>query len=225
MIPRPRNPLAVAVAAGVLLLAAPSVAGEWRTLFDGKTLGRWQVVDTFDFADHGKVEVKAGQLYLAAGQPGTGIRFDDRKLPKGRRLPRIDYEVELQAMRVEGDDFFCGLTFPVGRRALSLIVGGWGGEVVGLSCIDDEPAVENLTCDYIEFDQRRWYKIRVRVTQAKVEAWIDDKQIVDFEIGDHKLSIWFEKETTFPLGIATWRTTAVLRNIRLRELADAAEDR
>ena len=38
-------------------------------------------------------------------------------------LPRTDYEVTLEAMRVEGSDFFCGLTFPVGSNSCSLVVG------------------------------------------------------------------------------------------------------
>jgi len=192
-------------------MAATVGAAEWKSLFDGKQLGRWKVATRFDFINHGKVEVKDGNLVLAAGRPGTGVCY------RGE-FPKIDYEVELEAMRVEGDDFFCAMTFPVGERAQSLIVGGWGGPVVGLSCIDDEPAAENETCQYIDFQKKKWYKIRLRVTQPKIEAWIDDKQIVDFEIGDHKLTIWFEREAMLPLGIATWRTTGTLRNIRLRTL-------
>lgn len=189
--------------------AATGTGDEWKSLFDGKQLGTWKVATRFDFINHGEVEVKDGNLVLGTGRPGTGVCYQGK-------FPKIDYEVELEAMRVEGDDFFCAMTFPVGGRAQSLIVGGWGGPVVGLSCIDDEPAAENETCQYIEFEKKKWYKIRLRVTEPKIEAWIDGKQVVDFEIGDHKLTIWFEQEAMLPLGIATWRTTGALRNIRLR---------
>lgn len=194
-------------------LAPPDSAGkpEWKSLFDGKTLGRWQVVDRFDFINHGKVEVRQGRLILGRGDPGTAVRFTGE-------FPKINYEVSLEAMRVDGEDFFCGMTFPVGQTALTLIVGGWGGPVVGLSCIDDELAAENQTCSYQEFDNRRWYTIRVCVTGSKVEAWIDREKVVDFATADHKLSIWFEPETALPLGIATWRTTGAVRNIRVRTL-------
>ncbi len=193
--------------------APPATAAkpEWKSLFDGKKLGKWEVAERFDFINHGKVEVRDGQLIIGRGRPGTAVRFDGT-------LPKTDYELSLQAMRVEGEDFFCGLTFPVGELPLTLIVGGWGGDVVGLSCIDDEPAVENETCSYQELKNKRWYTIRLRVTKAKIEAWIDKEKVVDFDIADHKLTIWFEPETAAPLGIATWRTTGAIRNIRIRTL-------
>jgi hypothetical protein len=189
----------------------PAAGCDWKSLFDGKKLGRWQVVEKFDFINHGKVEVKDGNLVLGMGRPGTGVRY------RGK-LPKIDYEISLEAMRVEGDDFFCCVTFPVEKSALSLVVGGWRGPVVGLSLIDDEPAVENETYFYKKFKTKRWYKIRVRVTRRRVEAWIDKEKVVDFQTKDRKLSIYFEQEAALPLGLATWRTTGALRNIRIRQL-------
>ena len=196
-----------------LACCSPAAAGQrrWKSLFDGKKLGRWQVVGKFDFINHGKVEVKDGTLLLGMGRPGTGVRY------RGK-LPKIDYEIALEAMRVEGNDFFCCVTFPVADSALSLVVGGWRGPVVGLSLIDGEPAVENETCLYKKFKMKRWYKIRVRVSRAKVEAWIDKEKVVDFKTKDRKLSIYFEREAALPLGLATWKTTGALRNIRVRTL-------
>ena len=204
-----------------LLLPALLFAAVWcraaeppkpQDLFDGKSLGAWKVVEEFEFKRHGPVEVKDGRIVLGAGQPGTAIRYPGK-------LPTMDYELSLEAMRVSGDDFFCGMTFPVGERPLSLIVGGWGGRVVGLSCIDGEPAAENETCDYRDFENGRWYRIRVRVTQPKIEVWIDKDKVVDFQTADKKLTIWFEKECVTPLGIATWRTSAALRNICVTPLS------
>ena len=48
-------------------------------------------------------------------------------------IPKINYEVALDAMRVSGSDFFCGLTVPVNDSFCSLIVGGWGGGLGGVS--------------------------------------------------------------------------------------------
>ena len=53
------------------------------------------------------MEVKDGQILLHFGSEMTGITWTGE-------LPRIDYEIKLEAMRVDGTDFFCGLTFPVG---------------------------------------------------------------------------------------------------------------
>ena len=200
-----------AALAFALLSSTAASAGEWKSLFDAKELGRWKAMDRFDFRNHGKVEVKDGTLVLGKGRPGTAVRY-------AGRLPKMNYEISLEAMRVEGDDFFCGMTFMVDELPLTLIVGGWGGPIVGLSCIDDEPAAENETCLYMEFKKRQWYNIRLRVTEGKVEAWVDKERVINFLTKDKKLTIWFEPETTVPLGIATWETTGALRNIRVRTL-------
>jgi hypothetical protein len=180
-------------------------------LFDGKHLGQWEVIRKYDFKRHGKVSVRNGAIILAAGAPGTGIRW------KGKP-PRVNYEVALQAKRVQGEDFFCGLTFPVGAKALTLVVGGWGGSVTGLSSIDGEPAVENETCRYVDYQQDRWYRIRVRVTPTRVAVWLDDKKIINLETKNRQLSLYWEVEPCLPLGIATWRTTAAIRDIELRRV-------
>jgi len=192
----------------LFLLPLPAVGEESVSLFDGQTLGNWTIDDQFDFINHGKVEVKDGRLVIGKGQPGSCVRWTGK-------FPKVDYEISLDAMRVDGEDFFCGMTFPVGESPCTLIVGGWGGPIVGLSCIDGEPAAENETCVYKEFDNGKWYRIRLRVTNQKIEAWIDKEKVVDFLIKDRKLSIWFEEESVMPLGIATWRTTGALKNVRL----------
>lgn len=184
-------------------------------LFDGKSLGRWKVVEQFEFRRHGEVAVRDGAIVLGAGKPGTCIRYDGD-------VPKRDYEIVLEAQRVEGDDFFCGMTFMVDDEPLSLILGGWGGKTCGLSCIDGEPAAENETCEFRDFENGRWYAVRVRVTKPRVQVWIDGEQLIDFERGDKRLSIWFEKESVTPLAIATWRTTGSVRNLKIRPIAPQA---
>jgi hypothetical protein len=135
--------------------------------------------------------------------------------------PTMNYELSLEAMRVDGNDFFCGLTFPVGKDPCSLIVGGWGGALVGLSSLDGFDASENETSQVIDFQKNRWYKIRLRVTQPKIEAWIDDKQLIDVETEGRKISIRIEVERSRPLGIASYSTTAALRDIKVRPVKAA----
>ncbi len=193
--------------------AEPPAAKEKNpaNLFNGMNLDGWRVADMFDFAKHGPVVVEKGEIVLGTGQPATGISW------KGE-LPRMNYELSLDAKRIEGDDFFCGLTFPVDKSYCTLIIGGWGGGVTGLSNLEDQSAVDNATTGYTEFKQNQWYRIRLRVTTEKVEAWIDKEQIVDVKAADRKFSIWWEQEPVRPLGIATWRTKAALRNIQLTRL-------
>ena len=180
----------------------------WQSLFDGKTLQNWQVAN---FGGQGQVTVEDQWIVLDFGSDLTGITWTGE-------LPRTNYELMLQAMRVDGSDFFCGLTFPVGDSYCSLIVGGWGGTVIGLSSIDGRDASENPTSQLMNFDSKRWYRVRLRVTEARIEAWIDARKVVDQEIAGHKISIRPEVELSRPLGIASWRTKAALRHVQMRRL-------
>ena len=71
---------------------------------------------------------------------------------------------------------------------------------------------------YVDFDRDHWYKVRLRVTEAKVQAWLDGKSIVDVKIAGRKLSIRSEVEPSRPLGLSTWLTKAAVRNIEIRRL-------
>jgi hypothetical protein len=188
---------------------APDPAAAWKSLFDGKTLTGWT---SSDFAGRGEVKVKDGQLQLGNGYM-TGVTWTN-----AAELPRMNYEIQLEAMRVEGSDFFCGLTFPVGKDPCSFIVGGWGGGVVGLSSLDGQDASQNETTKYLNFENGRWFQVRVRVTPSKIEAWIDSDKMVDVSTEGKAISIRLEVESSKPLGIASWNTAAALRNIKLRRL-------
>src|SRR5262245_14712276 len=196
--------------------SVPSRAGEWQSLFDGKTLEGWKVTD---FAGHGEVKVESGRLTLHSGVMLTGVSWTNT-------LPKIDYEVSLEAMKVEGGDFFCGLTFPVQDSFCTLIVGGWGGGVVGLSSIDGMDASENETTKYMKFDAGRWHRIRLRVVPSQIQAWIDDEKIVDQPIEGRKISLRpGDIDLSKPFGVATWQTTGALRDIKIRRsTAGAAAD-
>ena len=199
------------------LFAATSVAADDEaaatSLFDGRSLGEWKKTV---FGGEGDVEVSDGRITIAAGNPLSGINWSGKH-------PKMDYEIALEAMRVDGSDFFCALTFPVDDSSCSFICGGWGGGVVGLSSLDGADASENETTDYQEFKNGRWYKIRVRVTKGKIEAWIDDKQYVDVDTEGKRIGVRIEVDLSRPLGIATYNTTAALRDIKLRRVEGAAK--
>ncbi len=153
-------------------------------------------------------------LWFIAGSDLTGISWADPAA-----LPRMDYEVDLFAMRLDGMDFFCGFTFPVREASCTFVVGGWGGGVVGISSLDGLDASENETSRNMTFESKRWYHIRVRVTQAKIACWIDEAQVVDVETAGKKISMRpGEIEIAGPFGISTWQTAGALRDISLRRL-------
>jgi hypothetical protein len=183
------------------------------SLFDGKTLKNWRVADTFEFEKHGKVEVRDGVLHLERGRTATGVTYTGKP-------PRSNYEISLEAQRTDGDDFFCGLTFPVGEEHCTLILGGWGGDVTGLSNVNAMSAEENTTTGYVDFKNGQWYKIRLRVTEETISAWVDKELILEQPREGRKFEVWWEQEPMRPLGIATWRTSAALRNVRLARLEE-----
>ena len=198
-------------AAGPAGKPAPETDEGWEPLFDGKTLTGWKLTE---FGGRGAVEVKDGRIMLSAGSDLTGISWANPDT-----LPRMDYEVDLFAMRVEGTDFFCGLTFPVRDACCTFVVGGWGGTVVGISSLDGADASENETTRNMNFELKRWYHIHVRVTQTKIECWIDNEKVVDVVTTGKKISMRpGEIEIAQPFSISTWETTGALRDIAIRRL-------
>jgi hypothetical protein len=188
---------------------------EWKDLFDGKSLTGWKVPD---FLNSGKVHVKDGTIVMEKGEPMSGITYarDD--------FPKMDYEVSLEGKKIDGRDFFCTTTFPVSDTFCSLVVGGWGGQVVGISRINGADAVENETHTSKEFKPDQWYHVRIRVTKDRIVCMIDDEKLVDLETAGRKLSIRLECIRCKPFGIATYRTTGAVRNIRVRALPKADRD-
>jgi hypothetical protein len=214
------SPRLFALALTMLLSAArPPVAGcaeppgDWQPLFDGKELGQWKPTP---FGGEGEVTAADGVLRIAMGADLSGVTW------KGE-FPKQNFELALEARRVEGSDFFCGLTFPVGESHCSLIVGGWGGGVVGLSSIDGEDAANNATTKVVSFTEDRWYDIRVRVTPDRIVCLLNDERIIDQPLAGHELSVREEVVPSQPLGIATYATTAELRKIRWRPAARDAD--
>jgi hypothetical protein len=175
------------------------------SLFNGKDLDGWEITN---FGPQGPVYVSGGSIILGMGEGCTGITWK-------RDFPKEDYMVTLQAKRVSGHDFFCGMTFPVGDSPCTLIVGGWGGSVVGLSSINKLDASENETKVLKNFENNRWYKICLIVKPDTIKASIDDNILIDFAIGNNKLSIRPEVQLSRPFGIASWTTTAAIKDIRL----------
>ncbi|MDA0659556.1 MAG: DUF1080 domain-containing protein [Planctomycetota bacterium] len=183
---------------------------DWKPLLEikNKQLIDWK---STNFGGEGSVEVDHDSIVLGIGSPLTGIT-------RTGSAPEGNYEIELEAQRVDGRDFFCALTFPVKKTHCSLVVGGWGGSVVGISSIDGEDASENDTTTYMKFERQRWYKIRLRVTEKSIQGWIDDEKVIDRNIEASQLSTRVEVDLSRPLGISTYETRAAIKNFRWRKL-------
>jgi len=136
-------------------------------------------------------------------------------------VPEAPFEVELEAKRTDGDDFFCGLTVPTRSKeeCVTLIVGGWGGSIVGISSINDLDASENQTGTTMRFEDNQWYKIRLSFGNETIKAWIDDKEMIDADTTGQRLSLRYGPiDVCAPFGLATWQCGSELRNVRWRRL-------
>ena len=181
-------------------------------LFDGKSLDGWKVTP---FARSGEVVVEDGAIVMKEGRPMTGITSTRADLPK------IDYELSYEAQRLTGRDFFAAATFPVGDAFLTLVNGGWGGSVTGLSSLDGADASENDSSTSYTYKDKTWYRFRIHVTAASVRAWVDDKKLVDARVAGRHLGTRIEVRASQPLGFATWETGGAVRAIRIRQLTEA----
>lgn len=201
----------------ILALRAPAAEpttapadAPWQSLFDGKTLGKWKPTQ---FGGEGEVHVEDGTLVIEAGATLSGANYTGE-------TPKMNYEVELDAKRVQGTDFFCGLTVPVGDSFATLICGGWGGTLCGISSLDDNDAARNETSINIGFKKDQWYHIRLRILSNRIMAWIDKQNIIDVDTTDKKISLRDEVEPSKPFGLSTFQTVGAFKNIRLRTLSD-----
>jgi hypothetical protein len=199
---------------------APSSAEAPRPLFNGKDLSGWK---KSGFATQGEAEVEASfkggppALILDATDSLNGVTYTNP-------VPRDNFEISLEAMKLNGSDFFCGLTFPVGEAHCTFVCGGWGGAVVGISSVDGSDASENETTKFLRFDKEKWYRIRVRVTPAKIEAWIDDEKLADLAREGRKISMRpGEIEEAVPLSLTTYQTRSAFRKIELKTIGPAGK--
>lgn len=206
--------LALVTTLGTATGGGKAVSG-WTTLFDGKSLAGWKETN---FGGEGEVRIEKGAIVLERGSDMTGITCTRKN------LPTMNYELELDGKRLKGNDFFCTTTFPVGTSHCSLVVGGWGGSTVGLSNLDGKDASQNATTTMIDFDEGRWYRFRVRVTENRIRVWIDGKKVIDADTRGKKVTVRAECLPCRPLGVATWRTVGAVRGLRVRSLAATERD-
>lgn len=194
-----------------VVAAKPAKADKqgWSPLFNGKDLTNWQVTN---FGGEGEVKVEKGIVIIDQGVDLSGITSTRKDLPTS------NYELEFEAQRAAGNDFFVGITFPYKKSSCTLICGGWGGGVCGLSSLDGMDASENETTSYLSFTNGQWYKVRLLVEDDRIQAWLDKSNLVDVETEDRKVDVRFEIDLSKPMGFSTYQSQALIRNARIRKL-------
>lgn len=178
-------------------------------MFNGSSLTGWKDAG---YKNQDPVTMTNGAIQLKPGKPFTGINWTSP-------FPNIEYEIQFEAMRLAGNDFFASLTFPVGESHCTLVTGGWGGDIVGLSSIDGWDASENETRTYINFENNQWYTFRIAVTQERIRVWLNEKPIIQALISGRTISLRpGDIEHSRPLGFASYNTAGAIRKVEYRSL-------
>jgi len=175
-------------------------------LFDGRTLDGWKPVAG---GRSGQVAVVDGVLTLAAGGPMTGVtstRVD---------LPKTNYSLSFEAKRTDGNDFFAAATFPVGSSFVTLVNGGWGGSVTGLSLINGASAAENATNHFVKYQNDVWYRFTIQVTDRVIRCLVDDREVFALDHAETQLKTRIENRSNEPLGFASYRSSGAIRRVEV----------
>ena len=205
MIPRRTFVKAAALAA----VTAQARADAWQPMFDGKSLEGWKATP---FTGGGEVRASEGTILLEKGRL-TGVTWT-------KPFPPSNYEFRCDAVRVDGMDFFAGITFPVNDSFCTWINGGWGGNIVGLSSIDGSDASENETSVSRRFEKGRWYGLWLAVTDGRIRTWIDEEPVIDVDTKGREIGLRpGEIDLSKPFGIASYSTIARIRKPEFRKLA------
>lgn len=169
------------------------------------------------FGGDGPIEIGKQVTKIGMGDPMSGVRWEGK-------FPTDNYEMRLEARRTDGFDFFCGVTFPIGKKSCSLVLGGWGGGVLGISSIDGEDASSNETTQFMTFKNDQWYKIRIQVLPKTLKCWVEGKLMVEVEREDHDFDIRIEMDPALPVGIANYQCDSEIRNVEMRDLTPAKKN-
>jgi hypothetical protein len=177
-------------------------ATKWKSLIKSDSLEGWEVTN---FGGEGDVEVKDGSLILDMGDPLTGVTSKQKDFPKS------NYEMRWKARRIDGSDFFAGITFPIGDEHCSFIAGGWGGGLTGISSINGNDAAENETTGFKEFKNGKWYSFRVRVDKTHVKVWLDDEELISVEREGKKFTLRAEVYKCRPVGYCVFQSKCEIK--------------
>ncbi len=209
------NPAAAAQIAALKRDAPDDIApGQWQDLFDGKTLDGWQAAG--DEATRGEVRLESGQIILNPGSPKTTVAWTSE-------FPARDYEVEVEAMRVEGRDAFCTIGLPLGEEQAQVAV-GWGpigrdSFMISVNAKDGSASADAVTEKRMQLKSGQWYRINVKVDDERVVVLVDGEPVLDVPRSDDTFP---KRQDGNRFNITSYDTKAAIRKVRLRSLKPEA---
>lgn len=183
------------------------VRRNWKTILDVQRLDRWQAGV---FGDSDELDLASDGVILPIGVPLTGITYLDEP-------PSGSYALEVEATRQYGTDFFLGVTFPVRDEHVTLVLGGWGGTLCGLSCIDGDDASNNGTRTHVEFPNGKRQTVLIEVDGSRVVALVNGDELVNVDLTGKRLEVRNEVLPSVPLGLSSFATCTVVHRVRVAE--------
>lgn len=152
----------------------------------------------------GRWRVEGNELVQESIEPGVRVTFGDTNWS--------DYEISLEAQKIGGNEGFLVLFRVKSERDYYwLNIGGWGNTATAV-----ERSIANRRRTISSFrpirvEQGRWYKIRIRCEGRRIQAWLDDELILDFNDDENA-------HLNGKVGVGTWMTKARFRNIKVTAL-------
>jgi hypothetical protein len=195
---------------------APEQAA-WTSLFDGKDLGRWRIIEDPERPEaSGKVRVQDGQIVLGeenvramAGVGWTG------------EFPTMDYEVEWEGMVQKVTDTHRVMMFPAGKDLPFLAIRGEAIEGK-FGPVDGKQLEIHSASNQPPLLDGRWYPFRIRVSQAEgIGVWVDGHKVVSHRVTGFRFGGGMPDGPGVPKSLALGvdgPSAGGLRNIRMRSL-------
>jgi alpha-N-arabinofuranosidase len=164
----------------------------WNRSFEQNQLGQWMVQDD----------------KIAQESMGTNVRltFGD---PSWR-----DYEYTLEAQKTGGQEGFL-ILFRIRNEEdfYWCNLGGWGNVRHSIERGNKGRGRWGTVGPSVQgrIERDKWYKIRIRCEGPKFDIWFDENKVIDFTDGQ-------DAHLAGCVGIGTWATQAVFRNIKVKSL-------
>ena len=160
-----------------------------------------------ELGGEGLASIAPNRILLEPGVPLSGVTWTGA-------APVAPYTLEVEFTKRYGNDFPCALTFPVAGSHLSLVLGGWGGTVCGLSSLDGLDASRNETRFVRSFPPGARTHVRLEVHRAEVRAALDGVEVVRIDLAGRSLGVREELLPCRPLGIAAFATAVEVHSVR-----------
>jgi len=167
----------------------------WNRSFEQNEIGQWSLADN----------------QIAQESMGTNVR-----LTFGDKTWR-DYEYTLEAKKTGGQEGFLILFRIKGEQDFYWCnLGGWGNVRHAIERGNKDGGRWGVVGPSVQgkIDRDKWYKIKVRCEGPKFNIWLDSEQLIEFTDGQ-------DAHLTGCVGIGTWATQAVFRNLKVTTLDGA----